>query len=247
MNKIMLIAGCSHACGSEIETVEDSDTNRNKSFGNLVARQLGYTPVNIATGGGTNSSIVRSIIEWINENYDSNTIDLTVLVAWTESSRTEFPYPIDRYYHEANKACDQYFKSHDMFIRVNFALTGQTQEENDKIAYYQSFMAKNLEYTEIQTANLILQLEYFLKMKNIKYVMCETMEMFSDNKYIKPYINMIDKTYYMNFNNKQESFWWKYKSLGFVNSIAKYWHHGETPHSMFASLLHRFITDSKLG
>ena len=54
---------------------------------------------------------------------------------------------------------------------------------------------------------------------------------------------MIDTSYYMNFNNKEESFWWKYKNLGFVNENAKYWHHSSIPHELFAESLLAFIDE----
>ena len=38
--KILLIAGCSHAAGSEIDGKEDSKYNREHSYGALVAKKL---------------------------------------------------------------------------------------------------------------------------------------------------------------------------------------------------------------
>ena len=40
MEKIMLIAGCSHAAGSEIDGTEDSVYNRQHSFGALLAVKM---------------------------------------------------------------------------------------------------------------------------------------------------------------------------------------------------------------
>jgi hypothetical protein len=38
-----------------------------------------------------------------------------------------------------------------------------------------------------------------------------------------------------------QSFFIKYKNLGYTNLKAKYWHHDETPHAMFADELFKFI------
>ena len=70
----MLIAGCSHAAGSEIDGSEDSQFNRANSFGNVLAEQLGYKPINIAINGSTNSGIARSVIEWYNKSEISSPI-----------------------------------------------------------------------------------------------------------------------------------------------------------------------------
>ena len=42
----MLIAGCSHTAGSEIDGTQDSVHNRQNSYGNLVAKNLGLVPIN---------------------------------------------------------------------------------------------------------------------------------------------------------------------------------------------------------
>ena len=80
--KIMLIAGCSHAAGSEINGQEDSVYNRQHSFGARLANKLGYKPINIATNGASNSCIARSILNWFDQNYDENTMEIFVLTSW---------------------------------------------------------------------------------------------------------------------------------------------------------------------
>jgi len=61
--KIMLIAGCSHTAGSEIDGTEDSKYNRLHSYGGILAEKMGYIPVNIAEPGSTNSTIARSVLQ----------------------------------------------------------------------------------------------------------------------------------------------------------------------------------------
>ena len=59
--KILLIAGCSHAAGSEIDGNEDSQYNRDHSFGALVAKKLKRKPVSIAQVGATNTGIADKL------------------------------------------------------------------------------------------------------------------------------------------------------------------------------------------
>ena len=49
--KILLVAGCSHMAGSEIDGNEDSTFNRQHSFGALVAKHLGRKVVHVAQVG----------------------------------------------------------------------------------------------------------------------------------------------------------------------------------------------------
>ena len=65
----MLIAGCSHAAGSEINGTEDSIYNRQQSFGARLASKLGYRPINIASNGASNSGIARSVLKWFEKYY----------------------------------------------------------------------------------------------------------------------------------------------------------------------------------
>jgi len=87
----MLIAGCSHAAGSEIDGTGDSKYNRQHSFGNLLAEKLGYRPINIAVTAATNMGIARSVLQWFSEQYDPAVQEVFVLIAWAECSRMEMP------------------------------------------------------------------------------------------------------------------------------------------------------------
>jgi hypothetical protein len=246
MKKIMLIAGCSHAAGSEIDGGEDSRYNRDNSFGNLLAKKLGYDPINIALCGANNQGVARSILDWVSSNYDSNSMELFVLVAWTESSRMEIPSTKMHTYDSANKYVDYFKEENKLFLRVNYGSSGGDNWEQEQTKYYQEFMARNSAYLEILNANLILQIQYFLRYQNIKYLMCNTMGMFTDNIYTKTYIEKIDQSRYCNMLDDSQSFYFKYKNAGYTNIKAKYWHHNEVPHSMYANDLYKFITSSPL-
>jgi hypothetical protein len=162
MKKIMLIAGGSDLAGSEIDGTEDSTYNRQHSFGNLLAAKLGYDPVNIATNGPTNSGIARSVLEWFQQNYDASTMDVFVLVGWSESIRVEAPVDWPTPYEMWNGAADWFTTSSRDYLRVNMGWKGTDARELDIIARTQEFMAQNETYLEIYSANLVLQLQYFL-------------------------------------------------------------------------------------
>jgi hypothetical protein len=246
--KIALIAGCSHSAGSEIDGKLDSRYNRDNAFGSLLAVKLGYRPLNIAINGASNSGIARSILMWFNENYDSETMDVYVIIGWTESSRLEIPAtdrPSD--FHSGNPFIEWYDSSANSYLRINYGWEGSGSYEKSIIPEYQKFMAANETFLEYQSASNVLMVQYFLKSLSVPYLMCNTMHMFVPNDhYVSYLLQMIDAACYYNYNTgPDDSFYWKYRNLGYNNSKAKYWHHNEIPHQFYAEELYKFIGEQK--
>lgn len=243
--KIMLIAGCSHTAGSEIDGTEDSTYNRLNSYGGVLANKMGYKPVNIAEPGATNSTISRSILQWFSSQYKPEEMEVFVVVGWTENIRMEVPTERISWYDRHCKYWDWYPTSSRYYWRINMGWEGGDPEEKELIPRYQRFMAENERYLEIVTLNAILQVQYFLKSLNVDYVMCNTMQLATENTHTKFYISCVDRTKYMDFMDNDKAFYWYYRNLGYVNPKAKYWHHDENPHFLYAGLLHNFIESNK--
>lgn len=248
----MVIAGCSHSVGSEIDGQQDSLFNRQHSFGNLLAEKLGYRPINIAVCGYTNSAIARSVLEWFhvfskNIN-DINNLEIFTLIGWTESSRIEAPFQFPTWHNEVNgKYCDWFSKSSTDFLQINVSYKGYSSREKEIQNDYHDFIIKRTEFTEVYSANLILQMQYFLKLKKSKYLMVNTGHMFSkeNEKYLRFYMEQIDRNHYYKFDNNQSSFFIKYKDLGYENNNAKFGHHGTEPHKLYAEELYQYIGDTQ--
>lgn len=246
MMKIGLVAGCSHIAGSEIDGNQDSDYNRANSFGSLLVDKLGYMPVNIAINGSSNSAISRSILHWFAENYKPEEMEVFVCIGWTESSRLEVPAqdrPGD--YHSGNPNINWYDGAANSYYRVNFGWKGNTAYERKMLPKYHEFMAENLLILENWAAKEVLLTQYFLRSLNVPYVMCSTMHMFQPKEHFTSYmVNLIDETkYYQLHSDANESFYWKYKNLGYENPKAQYWHHNEEPHKLYAEELYNFVKE----
>jgi hypothetical protein len=243
--KIGLVAGCSHIAGSEIDGTQDSDYNRQNSFGSLLVDKLGYIPLSIAVGGSTNSGIARSVLRWFNENYKPDEMEVFVCIGWTESARLEVP-ALNRpgNYLNNNQHVHWYDTSANNCYRINFGWKGSTVYEKTMIPKYHEFMADNLSILENWSLTEILLTQYFLKSLNIPYVMCNTMHLYQPNdSFTSSRLELIDKENYYRFQNgTSESFYWKYKNLGYENKKALYWHHGEEPHRLYADELYDFVT-----
>jgi hypothetical protein len=247
MKRILLIAGCSHSAGSEIDGTEDSSYNRSLSYGNLIAKELGYTPRNISLVGATNTGIARSVLKWFREVYDPDSMSVSVLVSWSEPIRMEIPASHKYLYQTANPYADWYDTTQDEYMKVIIGWEGFDEEEKRVMPQLHKFMVENEQYLQImQSANLILQLQYFFKAYEIDYIMCNAMQQYTpDNIAIKEILDLVDTTKYYKLHDHMESFYPKYQGLGYVNEKAKYWHHGEEPHRLFAEELLQFNEETK--
>lgn len=246
MEKIMLIAGCSHAAGSEINGQEDSVFNRQHCFGALVAEHFGYKAVNIAQNGMTNSGIARSVLKWFQKNYDPTKMKVFVLISWTESTRLEIPVDRIYYYNHSSKATDWFDETANQYMRVTFGWEGGDPEEKAIIPYFHKFIAQNETFLELQSVQLVLQMQYFLKSMNLDYLMCNSLYMVNKKtKHIEEFLALIDDTKYYRVFNNEASFYQRYKDLGYVNELAKYWHHGKEPHRLYAQELIEYIEVNK--
>jgi hypothetical protein len=200
----------------------------------------------MAEPGSTNPTIARSIIQWFNEKYDFETMEVFVLIGWTDCTRMEVPWHRKTWYSEHNPFHDYHANSGENYNRINLGWPGGDPEERIFIADYHKFIAKNENYLEILSANIILQLQYFLQAKRINYLMCNSTHVFSKrNQYTSFYLDQIDNTKYYEFEDSEKSFYIKYKNAGYTNSKAKYWHHNEAPHALYADELHKFIKEQK--
>ena len=240
--KLMLIAGCSHAAGSEIDGNEDSVYNRANSFGNQLANRLCLKPINTAEPSSTNPTIARSVLQWFKDEYDENTMEVFVLVSWTDSIRMECPWYRQTPHYENSPYSDYFATYGQYFLRVNANWEGTYEMERRAIAQYHQFMANCESHIEIISLNLVLQLQYFFNSKNINYLMTNSGHMVNKKNFNNEfYIDSIDQRRYLNMLNNDESFMIKYKNLGYENPNSKYFHHGLQPHTLYAQELLKFM------
>ena len=246
--RILLVAGCSHTSGSEIDGSQDSAYNREHSFGGVLADKMDRKQINIAMVAMSNRAIARSVLNWFDTQYDEETMDVMVLIGWSENIRLDFPNDkqigtID--YKQANPAAHYYTKINEYFLQINAGWAGGNAWEKQTIPYWHEYQALHEPMCELECINIVLQMQYFFNSKNIDYLMCNTMKMFSpENSHLNFYIGLVDQSKYMHMLDNDESFFWKYRNAGFENPKAQYWHHNEIPHEMYAEKLFAFWNKS---
>jgi len=246
--KILLIAGCSHAAGSEIDGTEDSEYNRHHCFGSNIAKQLGRRPINMSIAGYNNSAIARSVLKWFSATYNPKKMDVMVLIAWTDSTRLEIPLESYENIVPQPNFSNWFDVTSSSFFRTVMGYTGDKDnpEEVDMLARAHRFVVENERYIEIISVNYVLQLQYFLQSKKVDYLMCNSMPIFQNHTaHLGYYLNLVDSTKYYGIYNSEQAFYPKYKKEGYTNPKAKYWHHDEVPHDLFAQELLDFIEENK--
>ena len=241
-DRILLIAGCSHTGGSEIDGSQDSAYNRENSYGGVLAGLLDRRPINIAMVAMSNRAIARSVLNWFDTEYNADTMDVMVLIGWTENIRIDFPNPHAIGYGPANTHTDYYTEINEHFLQINAGWAGGNDYERGVIPYWHEYQARHEYMCELECINTVLQMQYFCNSKNVDYVMTNTMKMFSpENKHLDFYIGQVDQTKYMDMLDNDAAFFWHYRNAGYENPKAKYWHHNEVPHKLHAEKLFRFI------
>lgn len=239
----MLIAGCSHSSGSEIDGTLDSAYNRQHSFGNIFAKKMGYEPINIATPGATNQLIARHILRWFAENksiVDNKSNNVAVLANWTESIRVEAPFsaPADTSFPSSDWPVEQ-----EMFLQINPGWTGYSTREKEKQERYHRFIAHEIPFCEILSLQMVLMIQYFCQANNYRYFMSSAGYVYTEEclQWTRPYMRMVNEKHYYSFRNKEDSFYEKFKQRGFVNPKAKYGHHDELAHKAHADDLYNYF------
>lgn len=230
-----------------MDGTEDSVFNREHAFGSVLARMLGREPINIALNGATNTTIARSVLNWFDTQYDSETMDVFPIIGWTESCRMEIPCEEGKYYNDSNKDASWFDTEANLFNRVIFGWGGGNAYEKEMFPIYQRFMSENSSIVETWSANAALQLQYYFYGNHIQYLMCNTLYMFTEgDRFVNSAVKFIDPRCYYNMRCTQdEAFYWKYRHLGYINENAQYWHHGIEPHRLFAEELYDFIKENK--
>ena len=245
--RILLIAGCSNSSGSEIDGTADSKYNREHSFGNQLALRLERRAINIAMRGVSNPAIARSVLEWFDKCYNPETMDVFVLVGWTNSSRMEAPLHRPTWYNEQNPDADWISESSFNFLQVHHGVVPGNNDERPVYERYTPIIVQDEIFLEILSVNLSLQLQYFFKSRQVPYLQVNTLYQFTQlNHHIEFYLNQIDRTRYLDFDKPNEAFYYKYADMGYKNLKAQYFHHSEEPHWRYADHLHQHIIEHNL-
>ena len=242
---VALIAGCSHTAGFEIDGTEDSEHNRQHSWGNQLAHMLGMEPVNLAIGGASNPAIMRQVTDYLHRQ-DTVPQNFFVIIGWTECLRTELPSGWDVDVRDNNSAVHHFTHSILPFLQINPGWQGNTEYERDTLRYWHRHMVEWEDIFAVHSIQTALATQWYLESVRIPYVMCNTMWNWKLNRYTESYVNKIHQTRYYQYGNDAECFYDAMKPKYGENPLAQYGHLGVEAHTAQAQRLCQHIKQYNL-
>jgi hypothetical protein len=209
-NLMMYANGDSNTYGAEVKT--------NERFSDIVARTLKYQLVNHAIPGGSNQSIIRTTMEYL----QNHTPDF-VLIGWTTWEREEWLY--QGKYYNINLSCYDFLHP-DLRVKYKNWVSQQDCDSTDEKSVFWHAQ--------------IWKLHQLLKSKNIPHL-------FFNCFYNFFHISELEKknwgSNFLGPYDNESSYYWYLNNLGFG---AKDYHFGADGHAMWADKLINYIKENEL-
>jgi len=248
----MLINGCSHTAGSEID-YENQPMCYEKAWGKWLTDMSGDEYINISMPGAGNEYIRRTTKDWIIENVFLkklyNKEDIHVIVMWSGFDRKEVYYPDSNKIDNVNPMSDPELHATTMKHEI--------KKLQEVVVYFHDELHSNLK-------NIIIlnDLLYFLNTYEIKYTFLNALHPFitlkelnneyrNHNLYQSYYNNLWvfneinrgkhlgifkkEETFFHYFNNHANFKWSKFSDKG---------HFGEDAHKYWAQKVYKFLNES---
>lgn len=160
-----LILGCSHAAGNEmyknLSSIDDPEKfGYQNSYPALIARQLGYHPMNYAISGGSNDAMFRIF----NEQLDQLTPNDVVIACWTGVDRTEVWHELD------SRWLPFSIGSHDFYpiVKTEYALSGRGVHGQISLdSEYQAYREQWIRYQVNPTTSKLNKLKNILALNSL--------------------------------------------------------------------------------
>ena len=236
---MILVNGCSHTAGSEIEFYMQSEC-RDKAWPAHLGQLMSQDVVNISLEGSGNERISRTTMEWLIKNVQLNQTykpeDITVIVMWSGFDRFE----------EWNDGVRQFVSSQsDEFYSDKYPEMEQYAKLKTVINTWASNEYKNL--------IMVLNLAIFLEHMGIKYYFLNGVHSWSPRSaYIKTGMAVEFDTMYrgygdkrierhLAFGNPQQLPAYQLKDIPYAPH-ARWPHWDERGHKAWASIVHNWIT-----
>lgn len=239
--KVLLVAGCSHSCGSEIEEagLAESEYNVNNSYGGVLATELNLKHYNIASSNNSNKIIISNVVHHIHLLLKSyNPKDIFVIVGWTGFARYEvvhkevlhrwtFNSDKNRWWHNRPKEIQDYHRIWQKFVNQNMLCNNHVLNyvllknflDHQKINYFFFNAVHSLDYADKD----YLQFHDDQNIDQIGYEMIK-----NDERYYFPFEE--SKTFFHTLKEKFDPF-----------EDGRWYHFKEDGHHAWAEIIKPFI------
>jgi hypothetical protein len=221
----LLVSGCSHSAGSEIEAPRHPGSPE-RAFGGYLKNLLQFNNyVNLSGPGFSNQWIYHKTIEYL-ETLE-NPQDWFVIIGWTNASRM----PV--YCYEKNEVV------HLCPNHLDLSIYGKAVQK----AYDHLYGTILPIHTSIQTEHTrIIGMQSILKQLKIPYLFFDSVLSNHEHSNTK----LLDLNRYYEFNQRDSTFWRNYQINFWDNSDRWAYHAPESYHQYWASKLAEFITQNNL-
>jgi hypothetical protein len=258
MERLLIINGCSHSCGSEIAGagIGDGPICRDNSFGALLAAKLNREPVHLAFPGGSNDRIARTTATWIADHLDkikNNEIDVLFLIHWTGNERSEYFFPESLFGPaESLKTKFMNYSSDKEYWSVPYSITAESKH-GILHETYESFNKLFVNSAENWSDNKIKNIVYtqgILKQFDIPYWMGDCFYFgFQKTQTYNSLVTLIDEKYFPYHNNRDKCYYWMCTDAGYKNQdpTQKLWHLNSDAHKYYVIWLLEEINKANLN
>jgi hypothetical protein len=171
-----LILGCSHAAGAEMHKdpsiAFDNDDEAilfgwQNSYPVLMAKKLGYVPLNYAISGGSNDAMFRIFVEQL-KTLESHDI---VIACWTGIDRTEIWHELDQFWLPLSMGQHSFWKKQPSDVALSGLDKGFRISLEQEYKDYKEAWARfhtNLESNTLNKLKNLLSLNSLAQQYNIK-------------------------------------------------------------------------------
>ena len=234
----ILICGCSHSAGSEIEGsgIGEGNYNRNHSFGAQLARRLGVDYTNIALPGASNDYINRATTMWILENIPLAKKTL-FLIHWTGSTRSEIfvdKMNTGSYWDFVPYVSDKNVEH----IHADHIAPIFPKEKQKSLTQLSRYLFDNEEHWEINRYLNIINLQTILELYEFPFIFRNAFQACATGIRYIDYFDKINTSRFAGFNDPKQSFFEHCLDAGFSIEGQQFWHHRIGAHEYWANHLY---------
>jgi hypothetical protein len=224
----LVVAGCSHSNGSEIDGVRHPG-NPHKAYGGKIAKHYGWDMMNISGPGWGNDWIFDSTMAYFEKISDPE--NHFALIGWTCPGRyTLYCHVEDKVVHVCPGQDASCFTEPSLFRRVD--------------QHYKTAMLN--EHTWRHEHYMIIAMQDFLKKIGVNYLFFDAVTANHALGLREFNLENIDKERYFRLNDEQNSYWNYYLQNIWDGNNRWSQHAPESYHDYWAGLLIEYIEENKL-
>lgn len=237
MNHI-LINGCSHSAGSEIEGsgIGESNFNRENCFGAQFAKKLNVSYTNLASPGAGNDYICRNTVFWCLNNSD-RIKDTLFLIHWTSPWRME--YFVDDHIQEPDLFWqDVVYDKNVGFVTGGDRWNNFLKEDQKIVKRIQKNIFLKDTHWHIQKYLNVIYLQTILKNFKARYIFKNGFDPLPLQTRYDQYSKKIDTKNFVNPFSEDGSFFEHCLQAGHNINGQEFWHHKLPAHTYWANKLY---------